>query len=104
MTSPYTKMRLGSELSPAVQAECKARWIHRFTGEHRPAWADKPMPDCKRYQVQFKDDADWLAHTLFCCNKDGSLNKSARYCESSPTWPDGKPESLCRGVAETGKL
>jgi hypothetical protein len=96
-------MRLGSELSPATQAECKARFIHRFTGENRPAWANKPMDDGTPYPLQFKDDADWLAHTLFCVNKDGTLNGPARYCESSPTWPEGKPARPVKWIAETGK-
>lgn len=72
---------LGSHLGPKLQAECKAMFVHRFTGEHRPKWASKP------YKVQFADDADWLAHTYFEVTKQGELDKRSHYCESHPTWP-----------------
>lgn len=83
---------LGSHLSPKLQAECKARFVHRFTGEHKPQWAFKPFKNealgLETYPVQFKDDADWLAHTYFEITKQGELNNRTRYCESHPTWPN----------------
>ena len=82
---------LGSELSPAVQQECRARFVHRFTGEHRPRWANEPMPNGTPYRVQFKDDADWLAHTKFNTKADGTLDERYSYCVSDPTWPEGNP-------------
>ena len=79
------KTQLGSELSPSVRKECLARFVHRFTGQHRPAWANRP--DSRTYPVQFVDDEDWLAHTRFTVTKSGKLDGRFGYCESSPTWP-----------------
>ena len=76
---------VGNQLSPKVQAECKARFVHRFTRDHRPAWAHGAA--CK---PQFADDADWLANTFFRVTKSGELDKRTAYCESHPTWPEGK--------------
>jgi len=75
---------LGAHLGLKLQAECKARFVHRFTGEHRPEWTKK-NPSCA---MQFLDDADWLSHTYFEITKQGELSKKAHYCESHPTWPN----------------
>lgn len=80
----------GNVLSPRLQAECKARFVHRFTRDHRPAWASQPMPNGKPYPVQFASDDDWLAHTFFEVTKQGELDERSRYCQSSPTWPEGQ--------------
>ncbi len=68
---------LGSNLSPTLQAQVRAHFVHRSTGD-----------SCydSSYPLQFRDDADWLAHTLFWVTKRGTLAKRA-HCESSPTWP-----------------
>ena len=76
---------VGSKLSRKAQAECKARFVHRFTREHRPKWARNTA-----YKPQFADDADWLENTFFLVTKNGELDKRAHYCESHPTWPEGK--------------
>jgi len=87
----------GSELSPAVQKDALARFIHRFTRDHIPAWSKQPRPDGSAYPVQFASDRDWLEHTLFSVNKDGSLDKRREYCFSMPTWPDN-PEMRDKAV------
>ena len=79
------KTLLGSSLRPEVQTECLRRFVHRFTGEHRPQWTTRP--DCKACPVQFADDRDWLAHTRFYVTKAGKLDRRFDSCESSPTWP-----------------
>ena len=79
----------GSTLSPALQDEVKRKFVNRFTGEHRPAWANQPRQDGRPYPVQFKDDADWLNGTLFHITDAGKLHKRSG-CQSSPTWPDGR--------------
>jgi len=81
-----TQWKKGSELDDSVQRECLNRFVHRFTRDHKPEWAEKPWKDGLPYPVQFDSDSDWLAHTLFAVNKNGRLNE--RHCECSPTWPD----------------
>lgn len=83
-----TKTKIGSQLSTRVQREALALFVHRYTREHKPAWAAGPWKDGKPYPVQFASDADWLAHTSFYVTAGGELSKKHVYCESSPTWPD----------------
>jgi hypothetical protein len=86
---------LGSELAPAVQRDVLRRFPHRFTGDHRPAWARGIWKGGKPYPLQFASDADWLARARFVVKADGSLDERVTHCESSPTWPNN-PE-LRRG-------
>jgi hypothetical protein len=79
---------LGSQLAPKVKTEAMRRFVHRYTGEHRPTWVkNEKWKDGKDYPVQFADDEDWLAHTYFEVTKTGQLKDSAKWCESYPTWP-----------------
>lgn len=77
--------RHGKELTPAQQDEAKRLYVHRYTGQHRPQWSFKLRPDGTVYPVQFKDDADWLANTVFHVSPRG---KFAGSCSSWPTWPN----------------
>ena len=74
-------------LRSEVQREALKQFVHRYTGQHRPAWSLKPMPNRRPYPVQFRDDRDWLEHTLFHVTKNGELDKRFKHCQSSPTWP-----------------
>ena len=78
----------GSQLRIEVQNEAKNRFTQRFTAEHTPAWAKKPMPNGNAYPVQFASDAEWLENTTFVVNTDGTLSRKVRSCDSSPTWPN----------------
>jgi hypothetical protein len=83
---------IGSQLNHSAKAEALRRFVYRFTGDHKPAWASKPWKDGRTYPLQFKDDADWLANTYFCTNLDGSLSAAFSCCksnpDSNPTWPN----------------
>lgn len=78
----------GTLLSAEDQRHVLAAFVHRFTREHRPAWAAQPWKDGRPYPVQFDSDRDWLAHTWFKITKAGRLDKRVHHCYSSPTWPD----------------
>lgn len=80
--------KLGTELHPDDQRHVLSTYVHRHTGEHKPAWAKAEWKDGKPYPVQFKDDAEWLANTRFAVKKDGRLNMRVNHCMSDPTWPD----------------
>ncbi len=79
---------LGTQLSQSEQRKALARFVHRFTGDHKPNWANGVWKDGIPYPVQFEDDQDWLSHTKFSVTKDGKLNEHTNFCKSSPTWPD----------------
>jgi len=78
----------GDHLSPRLQSRVKARYVHRFTREHKPAWAKQEWRDGKPYPLQFDSDADWLAHTEFPVTIKGELADRPTHCYSTPTWPD----------------
>jgi hypothetical protein len=80
----YTETR-GDLLTADQQKQAKARYVHRYTGQHRPQWSFKPRPDGSACPVQFKDDADWLKNTVFRVSPRGGL---AGDCTSFPTWPN----------------
>lgn len=74
---------LGSLLQREEQEQAKRWYVGRCTGDNKPAWTRKEWKDGKPYPLQFKDDADWLSHTIFRTNRDGSLHARAD-CKSSP--------------------
>ena len=86
------KVRIkGTDLRPVVQTEALRRFVHRFTGEHKPEWAYLSFTNehGKKhvYPVQFRDDREWLEHTYFEVTKAGNLSEKEECCESHPTWP-----------------
>ena len=80
----------GLALSPALQAECKRRYVHRFTREHVPTWARQLEQQGRPCPVQFASDAEWLANTSFPVTARGKLANRPGACRSNPTWPDGR--------------
>jgi hypothetical protein len=87
----------GCDLHPADQRRVLQLYVHRFTGDHTPAWALRPRPDGKPYPLQFADDAEWLRNARFVVRRNGHLKLSVKQCFSTPTWPNN-PE-LRRGAA-----
>jgi len=82
-------LQLGSQLHPKVQKDVKRRFVHRFTKDHKPEWANRARPDGKPYKPQFASDQDWLNNTSFHIKSDGTLDNRYKYCCSNPTWPEG---------------
>ncbi len=58
----------GSQLSKKLQKEVRAMFVHRFTGDHKPAWTKQEWKDGMPYPLQFRDDQDWLENTSFHSN------------------------------------
>lgn len=87
-------MKYGNELCAADQAHVLAAYLHRYTRENKPAWARELRPNGRPYPVQFDSDQEWLERTRFAVRKDGRLDRRARFCQSVPTWPDGRPSEL----------
>ncbi len=80
----------GDQLRPAQQRLALAMYCHRFTMEHIPSWVRAKRTRGDYYAPQFRDDAEWLAHTTFAVTQSGRLSLAHRYCSSSPTWPPAK--------------
>ena len=81
------KMVPGTALTAEDRHHVLAAYVHRYTRDHKPAWAHADR-DGIPYPVQFASDQDWLTNTLFAVRKNGRLDQRARSCLSSPTWPD----------------
>jgi hypothetical protein len=67
---------LGTALVPEDQSLAKRMFVHRFTGDNRPLWADG------RRKPIFEDDAQWLANTYFYVKVDGRLDNRYNHCYS----------------------
>lgn len=88
-----TRTMPGNCLTPDDQKHALASFVHRFTGEHKPAWVNQlPRPDGTPYKVQFRDDAEWLTLTDFYVTKTGRLDGRKHECVSHPSWPEGRNE------------
>jgi hypothetical protein len=88
----------GHELHPEDQNHVLRAYVHRYTGTHKPEWANKSRPDGSKYMPQHKDDHEWLKNTRFAVKKNGRLDQRVRRAESNPTWPHGSHE---HGVKES---
>lgn len=72
-----------------------AQYIHRFTMEHVPAWAQKPhiageglhAGKSMFYAPQFRTDAEWYANTKF--HGESELATDTTCYTSGQTWPMG---------------
>ena len=87
----------GIELTQEQQRHVLSTYVHRYTGTHKPQWAQVVMKNGKPYPVQFASDAEWLANTQFRVTKTGKLDSRCLYHMSTPTWPLN-PELLNRRV------
>lgn len=66
-------------------AKAKKLYIHRFTMEHVPTWAEHPAPNGKYYAPQYRTDQEWYDNTRYWDN-----NLQYPDCFSTrQTWPLG---------------
>ena len=78
--------------------QAKARFPHRFTMEHCPAWALSPFnPDTKlagKYPApQYRTDKEWYDNTVF--PGELGVHGNCNHCHANnPSWPLGKSLSL----------
>jgi hypothetical protein len=87
---------------PAQQQQAKARgsrrpslveacatYVNRYTMEHVPAWARRPLETGKFYAPQYRSDAEWYANTVF--PGEPGVHGNSRHCYTSgQTWPLGQ--------------
>jgi hypothetical protein len=70
-------------------AQAKARYVHRFTVEHIPAWALQARVDGTFYAPQFASDQEWYDNTLF--PGEGHVKPREKHCfTTGQTWPLGQ--------------
>jgi hypothetical protein len=61
-------------------------FVNRFTGEHKPQWANKKMPNGEEYKPLYKTDDEWINDYSFYFIKDGSrLMANKNYCVPTST-------------------
>ena len=85
-------MAKGSSLPENLKREALAMFVHRYTMEHVPRWAQEPAPNGKFYAPQYASDQEWLERTRFAVTKGGSeFDGRANHCDSADaTWPLGQ--------------
>jgi hypothetical protein len=67
--------------------QAKARFVHRYTMEHVPAWSQWPH-NGKYYAPQFASDREWYENSLF---PGESPLAGRKHCyTNNPTWTLGQ--------------
>jgi len=84
----------GHLLHPDDQRHVLNAYVHRYTKEHVPQWAEKPMPNGQSHKPHHETDADWLKHTKFAVKKNGRLHAGATHAQSTPSLPLTEAEQL----------
>lgn len=67
--------------------DARARYVHRFTMEHMPAWARKPADNGKFYAPQYRTDREWYDNFIFV-GQDGTRAGEQR--STNESWPLGQ--------------
>lgn len=65
-----------------------ARYVHRYTMEHVPAWVRTPSPNGKYYAPQFKTDREWYEKTKF--HGESEIADKHHCYTSGESWPMGQ--------------
>lgn len=77
----YAQWAYGACLTSELRQQVLARFINRYTGEHRPSWvtrgghASPPL---------YATDLEWLHNTEFAIRADGQLDGRVKHCMSHP--------------------
>jgi hypothetical protein len=74
---------------PTFAAAC-AQYVHRYTMEHRPAWAMEPAPNGKYYAPQFRSDREWYTSTRFPGEPGHPTGFKGICYTTGQTWPLGE--------------
>lgn len=75
--------------------QAKARYVHRYTMEHVPAWARKPCIDegtgtiVFYYAPQYRSDQEWYDNTIFPGEKGHYGGRETSCMSEKNTWPLG---------------
>lgn len=76
----------GSNLTHKQRNHVKRAFVHRFTGEHKPDWASKPMPNGNQYQPTHKTDNDWIEDYAFYVQNNGELSTARKHQHCEPAF------------------
>jgi hypothetical protein len=69
-------------------ATAKDQYVHRYTMEHIPAWARKPV-NGKYYAPGYRTDQEWYEKTVFP-GEQGHPRKEDHCMSGEPSWPMGQ--------------
>lgn len=76
-------------MSRPTLAQARAQYVHRYTLQHVPSWAQARTPGGTYYAPQYRTDAEWYENTTFP-GEPGHL-MGPNHCHSrNPSWPMGK--------------
>lgn len=70
--------------------DAKRQFVHRFTMEHKPAWARFPC-NHRFYAPQYRTDREWFDNTKFPGDEGYPYGECETDCYSTgQTWPLGQ--------------
>ena len=67
--------------------DAKARYVHRFTMQHVPAWSQYARSDGKYYAPQYRTDREWYENTYF--KGEHEVADDSHCYSTNPSWPLG---------------
>jgi hypothetical protein len=75
---------------PLTFTEACAQYVHRFTMEYKPQWANKPLDNGKYYAPQYRSDREWFENTLFPPHEFSASKRDTSCYSQNQSWPLGK--------------
>lgn len=86
-TKSKTKPR---ETEPKMSFEKACRlYVHRFTMEHIPLWADRPATNGRYCAPQYRSDREWYENTLFPPHNPYSVGRQDECYSAHQSFPLG---------------
>lgn len=76
-------------MSRPTLEQAKSVYGHRFTAEHVPTWAKRPLPDGRYYAPQYRTDKEWYDNTVFP-GEPGCIGGKHHCTTLFPSWPIGQ--------------
>lgn len=75
------KLIRGARLTPDQRRTVLNAFVFRYTGDHKPRWAEGTMPNGNEYRPLYANDEEWLKAYAFYFRDDGQLSNKPNHCE-----------------------
>lgn len=76
-------------MSRPTLSQAKSLYVHRFTMEHVPQWAKRPLNDGRYYAPQYRTDQEWYDNSTFP-GEPGHVNGPRECFSTGQTFPLGQ--------------
>lgn len=96
------KLVKGARLTSAQKRAVLAAFVHRFTGEHRPAWSLQKMPNGGSYAPTHATDTEWVNDHAFYITAQGAL--ASKPGRAEPVYLADERKNPIRGSARKNPI